>query len=399
MYFFTYVHWLPCPQPQLPKKLLPRIREQTDAMDFSSFPSELIYMVVKYLDRPRDLCALIRSNRRMRDVLTPLLHKLAREDKEGMNALCWAALKGNRPLVLLLLESGFDINRESRQSESALACAVRHQRVSTVKLLLERGANANTRLHPYRVLLHAVRVDDEAMVRDLLMHGAHVTPRYRNAYTALHQAAANGNIPILRLLLDHGAGVDDIGGGITALHAAIKNIHQHKIQSGHTLEEILAQRAEAVKFLLEKGADINARDPDGRTAIHCAVMERQETIARILIENMADVEATDRIGRTALHYAVIHKNEAIIKLLLEVGGSNIGCLDIGGRTPVDWAVELVPKRFGYVHYAESAELVRLLLKGRISIYLSTWPDGGRVLDWARLAECKDVMAMFAVKLA
>lgn len=401
----TYMHWLPCPQPQLPKHPL-RTNTRTDAMDpFSSFPSELIYMVVNYLDRPRDLCALIRSNCRMRDVLTPLLHTLAREDKDGMNALCWAALKGDRFLILLLLESGFDINHEGRQSESALARAVRHQRVPIVKLLLERGADANTRLFPYRVLLHAVLLDDEVMTRDLLMHGANLIPRYRNAYTALHQAAANGNIPILRLLLDHGAGVDDIGGGITALHAAIKDIHKHKIQSGYvdttpaTVEEILARRVEAVKFLLEKGANINARDLEGRAAIHYAVIERQETMARILIENMADIEATDQIGRTALHYAVIHKNEPIIKLLLEVGGSNIGCLDVGGRTPVDWAVEPVPKMFGYVHYAESAWLVRLLLKGRISIYLSTWPDGGRVLDWARLAECKDVMTMFAVKLA
>lgn len=371
----------------------------------SAFPGELVYMVVKYLDRPRDLCALIRSNRRMRDMLTPLLHTLAQEDKDGMNALCWAASRGDRFLVLLLLEKGFDINREHRQSESALACAVRHQRVSIVKLLLEKGANANARLYPYRALLHAVRLDDEAMAKELLMYGAHVTPRYPNGYTALHQAAANGNIPILRLLLDSGARVDDTGGGKVALHAAITNIHKHKIQSGHvstapdSLEVILARRSEAVKFLLGRGANIDARDPEGRAPIHCAVMEGRETVVKLLIDNMADVEASDQLGRTALHYAVIYKNQAIIKVLLEVGGSDIGCLDLGGRTPVDWAVESIAKRFGYANFGESAGFVRMLLKGRISIYLSRWPDGGRVLRWAKLAECKDVIAMFAENIA
>lgn len=382
MYIGTLVTLSPTTTPETPLQTNTR----TDAMDsFSSFPSELIYMVAKYLDPPRDLCALIRSNRRMRDVLTPLLHMLAREDKDGKNALCWASLRGDRPLVLLLLESGFDINHESRRSESALACAVRRQHVSIVKLLLERGANANVILYP--------ACSDEAMARDR----RHIPFRRGNHYAALHRTAANGNIPILRLLLDHGARVNQIAGNTTALHAAIKNIRRHR--PGHVSPEILARYTEVVKLLLERGANVNAQDFERRTALHLVAMEQHVAMTRTLIENMADIEATDRIGRTALHYAAINKNEAIVELLLEVGGSSIGCLDIGGRTPVDWAVKPVRKMASYVNCTEYAGLVRLLLKGRISIYLSTRPDGGRVLKWARLARCEDVMAMFALELA
>ena len=78
------------------------------------------------------------------------------------------------------------------------------------------------------------------------------------------------------------------------------------------------QRArKAVVEALEKGAQINAQDDLGRTALHWAAYYKHDQIIRILIEDGADIHMADRAGQTVLHLAADNQYLEEIKPLLE----------------------------------------------------------------------------------
>jgi ankyrin repeat protein len=119
----------------------------------------------------------------------------------------------------------------------------------------------------------------------------------------LHDATASGNITIVSLLLDHGAGIDtqDMYGR-TALHYAAEHGH-----------------VKLVSFLLDHKASMNTRDMHGLTALQYAVFTGKEEVVSILIARGANLETKDKYGGTALTAAIEHEHEAIVKLLLDQG--------------------------------------------------------------------------------
>jgi len=85
-----------------------------------------------------------------------------------------------------------------------------------------------------------------------------------------------------------------------------------------------------VRLLLEKGADIEAKDEFEETALIKAAEYGYEAIVRLLLEKGADIEAKDKCGRTAL-IRVAWYREAVVRLLLEKG-VNVKAKDHSGET-------------------------------------------------------------------
>lgn len=79
---------------------------------------------------------------------------------------------------------------------------------------------------------------------------------------------------------------------------------------------------EAVRVLLELGAEVDqrSRNPMNNTALHaCAAISHSPEIARMLLERGADVNATQQGGFTALHSAAFNGSQDLVRLLLEHG--------------------------------------------------------------------------------
>ena len=86
---------------------------------------------------------------------------------------------------------------------------------------------------------------------------------------------------------------------------------------------VLYKDLEAIKSHLEKGADVNQKNFDGKTPLHYA---NEFKLIEYLVEKGADINQTDRWGKTLLHYAVDHyvsdnnsQNFKIVKFLIEKG--------------------------------------------------------------------------------
>lgn len=136
--------------------------------------------------------------------------------KRGLQILLSrAAFNGDLERIQYALSNGADVNHQNSKGENTPLClAARKANASTVKLLLESGANPNAaisadprRTHRRRAitpLIFAVQneTDSEPMVRLLLNYGADAKIR---GDSALYHAARLGRVTIFRLLVDHGA--------------------------------------------------------------------------------------------------------------------------------------------------------------------------------------------------
>jgi ankyrin repeat protein len=94
-----------------------------------------------------------------------------------------------------------------------------------------------------------------------------------------------------------------------------------------------------VKLLLEKGAELEAKDNYGQTPLLWAAENGHEAVVKLLLEKNAELEAKDdNYGQTPLSWAAANGHEAVVKLLLEKG-AELEAKDSYGRTPLSWAAE------------------------------------------------------------
>jgi ankyrin repeat protein len=99
-----------------------------------------------------------------------------------------------------------------------------------------------------------------------------------------------------------------------------------------TLADAAEQRNPAlIRQLLATGADVNAAQVDGMTALHWAVYNDDAETARLLVRSRADVNATNRYGVPPLFLACTNNNATLVGLLLDAGANANASLP-GGET-------------------------------------------------------------------
>ncbi len=96
-------------------------------------------------------------------------------------------------------------------------------------------------------------------------------------------------------------------------------------------------RLEEAVRLLNEGADINATDKDGNTALKWAIYYRHLDVVKFLLHHGADVNPKNKDGHTALMATAYVGFPEATKLVLE-RGADIDTEDLEGKTALDWAV-------------------------------------------------------------
>jgi ankyrin repeat protein len=145
---------------------------------------------------------------------------------------------------------------------------------------------------------------------------------------SIQDAAWRGDLKAVQAFVAQGVGVDD-----------------HNPQDGSTPLMLAAAKdsTEVARFLIERGADLNARDLQGNTALHEAAYTDSEGVVKLLIGKGADVNAIDLKGRTPLHRAAgsqIKLDPQLIDYLI-AHGARVNAHDGEGDTPLHAAVGLL----------------------------------------------------------
>jgi ankyrin repeat protein len=154
---------------------------------------------------------------------------------------------------------------------------------------------------------------------------------------------------------------------------------------------------EEVKRLLDKGAEVDARDIGDWTPLHLAADKGHTDVVRLLLDRGADVEASTDRGRTPLHHAITEGHTDVATVLLD-RGADIDATDDDGQSPLDLAIfirNIDVARFLILHGADalkafsSPDWVLRFFKGDID-----WmPEGGLKAKIKRMQRGKSAFGM------
>jgi len=315
-------------------------------------------------------------------------------DKNGRNALHYAAEKGHCEVVELLL-TRVDPWLRDAAGLMPLELALENQFYETVKIFKQLVSCAAN------LLQFAACVGDVKYVQHLL--ATDIDKDFRNAdgFTALHLASERGLIDVVNALL--AAGLDPnakSSRGTVSLLLAVENAarpttpgHLHfardhvavikalvhagadvNLRGGPGTETELItvlhravggfqegiEMNEIVSALLDVGADVDARtEPCKMTALHLATKRGYANIGRLLLRRNPDIDARDYNGLTPLHYSVEKGYVELVRLFLSYN-ADVSAKNVHGETALHFAVR-----------SGDEEVVRMLLLEKVSGSIKT----------------------------
>ena len=355
--------------------------------------------------------------------------QLNTRDARGQSPLMWAAARNNAGAVRLLVEAGADLNTRTNNKPTG------------------RAAQMTVFLSPqptgFTALLFAVRAGSLEATKALLDAGADVNDALSDGESALVVATANAHWEVASLLLDRGANPNHAGAGWNALH---QTVHSRRPNLGYTpgpvpsgsldsievVKKLIAKGIdvnarmtkngmkdgqrnrvnrlgatafflaakttdlEALKVLLDAGADVNIPSADGSTALMVAAglgmwyvgedggsLPGQEDealeVVKLCVERGSDVNAVNKMGETPLHGAAFRGVNGIAEYLVDKG-AKLDAKDMRGWTPL-----LVAN--GVSHgdvFKQQPQTARLLEKLMTARGLST---EGQVADGTECLDC------------
>jgi ankyrin repeat protein len=253
----------------------------------------------------------------------------------GMTALLFAARQGHIDAVRTLIAAGADVNLAGADNTSPLLIAIVNGHYDLAYLLLEHGANPSIAADNGRApLFAAIDLRNQqwsqapapklpqdahmAMIEALVEAGADLEQKlsgkvpHRGSFdmrwseleggTPFLRAAWNGDIEVMRYLLEHGAdpmAVTDKGEtALLLLAGAGWPLGQGYIRSP---EEVMT----ALDLLVnELGMDVNAATTEGVTPLMGAVFKGTNDVAEFLIEHGAKLDAEDAEGRSVFRWTL-----------------------------------------------------------------------------------------------
>ena len=291
-----------------------------------------------------------------------LSHKWATEFQQ--TDLHCAARSNDATRAKQLIRAGADVNARDYHQWTPLRSAARYNADKVAALLIRAGADVNdARVDSQTTPLHVAHSRVAAL---LIRAGANVNARGHHQWTPLHYAAisdTDDTKKVAALLIRAGADVNarDEDGETPLDHTEYRSdkiAHlirnpQEAIALANKIDpppagapsnlpivrEAALGNADSVRNLAKSGADVNAVDENGDTAVVVASANGHKEAVTALIELGANINQSDGKGETAIAAAIRAQNSEMVKTLYEKG-ADLNQAVKSGETPLMLASQL-----------------------------------------------------------
>ena len=344
------------------------------------------------------------------------------ENNNGWSPLHSAVKKGDKEICELLIDNGADIYAETDGGWSVLHILSIMGNKELAGYFMGVGLDVNiVDSKGYSPLHFASAFGYEELVKLFILEGADVNLKNVYGESPLHFASAAGNKEVAELLISAGADVnvmDNYGYLPVDLAVLFDNMEvgMMLVSDGSFVCNypsflcfaVLKNNRKLVKMIIEKGVDVNVEDNDGNTLLHLALRHNFEEIAMLLMVNGADINAKNIYGRSAVFYV---RDKDLAKLLL-IAGANLE-VDNNGNTPLHTAVDRGDKDVvefflwnglgvsteniygrSAVFYVRDKDLAELLLSFSARVNLEVDSDGNTPLHAAVDRRDREVVEVF-----
>ncbi|XP_048482111.1 rabankyrin-5 [Plutella xylostella] len=250
-------------------------------------------------------------------------------DSQGDTPASVALTEGHKSLVMLLVAGGADPDVRNGAGLTLLHQAIVDEDSRTAAALLDRGADMNALTEAGETPLQlAIHCRLGLVVEALCVRGVDMSRLDANGVPPLWAALDSGQEEVASILVRNGADADCWGPGPdgceqTLLHKAIDE-----------------NKESVAMFLIRCGCDVQSprrsgTEParDKQTPLHLCCSWGLRDVIQTLLEHGADINARDAEGKTPLHIAIENQHAGIISLVLSQPGLDLSIRDNRGVTP------------------------------------------------------------------
>jgi quinoprotein dehydrogenase-associated probable ABC transporter substrate-binding protein len=208
----------------------------------------------------------------------------------------------------LVTEGGADVNARDSQGYTPLTSAARQRYAGLIKVLLDLKAKPNIADGDNQTpLLEAVLRDDVPAIKVLLAHGADIEALGPHGFDPLAFAIEERKYESAKTLIDAGAKVN-VAVGEQRLTPLMIAAAESAPAEGAIFVPSSTRPIDIAKILIKRGADVNAKDKDGITALMVAASHNNAPMVGLLLQSGADASAKNAQGQTALDIAKLNGN-------------------------------------------------------------------------------------------
>lgn len=264
------------------------------------------------------------------------------KDNSGLTPLHFAVIGGHEDVFELLISKGANVDSKGNMGQTPFTLAVINKRKAVADHLISKGAQIS--------LTDLARAGELERIKDLLANGADINAIDDHGWPALAGAAESAHWDVFEYLIEQGA---HMGGKIghyalkwAAAYGSLQTV-KYLIEQGVPVNpspeypshvpllqaSTSGRHLDVIALLLANGADVNAKDEEGKTSLQRAASSGSLEVVKYLVENGANVNERDKHSSTAVLAATFDGFAEVIHYLISKGAEP-NVKTIHGQSPL-----------------------------------------------------------------